>query len=199
MLRDRLARERHARGEATRCGLAFANEQVDHATARRIGDRRPELVVDFGTHAASVSGALSRSWRARAPAPAACAWLLIASVTPWRPRTKVEGICNRWLRVRSPVGARGRVVAVTATTPTEFAGRDGNRLAADVAGADDAPPVVLLHGGGQTRHSWGTTLGVLADRGWRAYSVDLRGHGDSAWATDGDYTLDAFADDVRAV
>ena len=34
---------------------------------------------------------------------------------------------------------------------------------------------------------------------WRAYSVDLRGHGDSAWAPDGDYSLDAFARDVRAV
>jgi pimeloyl-ACP methyl ester carboxylesterase len=81
----------------------------------------------------------------------------------------------------------------------EFAGRDGNRLVADVAGPEDGPPVVLLHGGGQTRHSWGTTLAALAARGWRAYSVDLRGHGESAWAADSDYGLDAFAGDVRAV
>ena len=32
-----------------------------------------------------------------------------------------------------------------------------------------------------------------------AYSVDLRGHGDSEWAADGDYTLDAFAGDVVAI
>ncbi|HET6963511.1 MAG TPA: alpha/beta hydrolase [Acidimicrobiales bacterium] len=80
-----------------------------------------------------------------------------------------------------------------------LSGRDGNRLAADVAGPEDGPPVVLLHGGGQTRHSWGTTLEVLAAKGWRAYSVDLRGHGDSDWAANGDYTLDAFAGDVSAV
>jgi pimeloyl-ACP methyl ester carboxylesterase len=80
-----------------------------------------------------------------------------------------------------------------------FAGRDGNRLAADVAGDAGAPPAVLLHGGGQTRHSWGTTLHALADRGWRTYAVDLRGHGDSDWAPDGDYTLDAFAGDVVAI
>ena len=85
------------------------------------------------------------------------------------------------------------------TELTEFVGRDGNRLAADVAGDPADPPVVLLHGGGQTRHSWGTTCTVLGDRGWRAYSVDLRGHGDSAWAADGDYTLDAFAGDVIAI
>lgn len=78
-------------------------------------------------------------------------------------------------------------------------GRDGNRLAADVAGPSDGPPVILLHGGGQTRHSWGTTAAVLADRGWRAYSVDLRGHGDSEWAADGDYTMEAFAGDVTAM
>jgi pimeloyl-ACP methyl ester carboxylesterase len=83
--------------------------------------------------------------------------------------------------------------------PAAFVGRDGNRLAADAAGVPGDPPVVLLHGGGQTRHSWGTTLSVLGDRGWRAYSVDLRGHGDSAWADDGDYTLDAFAGDVIAI
>ncbi len=81
----------------------------------------------------------------------------------------------------------------------EFAGRDGNRLAADVAGDPDGPPVVLLHGGGQTRHSWGTTLGVLGAQGWRAYAVDLRGHGQSEWAADGDYTLDAFSGDVLAI
>jgi pimeloyl-ACP methyl ester carboxylesterase len=81
----------------------------------------------------------------------------------------------------------------------EFIGRDGNVLAADAEGDEGAPPVVLFHGGGQTRHSWGTTLTTLAEKGWRAYSVDLRGHGSSAWAADGDYTLDAFAGDVRAI
>src|SRR5262249_53582244 len=48
-------------------------------------------------------------------------------------------------------------------------------------------------------HSWGTTTRVLADKGWRAYSLDLRGHGDSDWAEDGDYTLDSFAGDIVAV
>src|SRR5262249_53117176 len=93
-----------------------------------------------------------------------------------------------------------RTIAVVPATDgfVTLTGRDGNRLAADVAGDPDAPPVMLFHGGGQTRHSWGTTMGVLADKGWRAYSVDLRGHGDSDWAEDGDYTLDAFAGDIVA-
>ncbi len=82
---------------------------------------------------------------------------------------------------------------------TQLVGRDGNTLAADEAGPSDGPVAILLHGGGQTRHSWGTTLNALGDRGWHTFAVDLRGHGDSEWAADGDYTLDAFAGDVLAI
>lgn len=80
----------------------------------------------------------------------------------------------------------------------DLRGADGLRLTADVEGDPDAPPVVLLHGGGQTRHAWGTTLQVLGQR-WHAHSVDLRGHGESDWAPDGDYSIDAFARDVAEI
>ena len=81
----------------------------------------------------------------------------------------------------------------------EFVGAGGIRLAADAAGPVDGPPALLLHGGGQTRHAWGTTLESLAAAGWRAYTMDLRGHGESAWAPDGDYRIDAFTEDVICV
>jgi len=61
------------------------------------------------------------------------------------------------------------------------------------------PPVLLLHGGGQTRHSWTGTAARLADRGYEAWTMDLRGHGDSDWAADGDYTTDAMVEDLDAV
>jgi pimeloyl-ACP methyl ester carboxylesterase len=73
----------------------------------------------------------------------------------------------------------------------------GLELAADAAGALDAPLILFLHGSGQTRQSWGAALDQAAKRGYRAVSLDLRGHGDSDWAADGKYTLDAFAADVR--
>jgi non-heme chloroperoxidase len=59
--------------------------------------------------------------------------------------------------------------------------------------------VVLIHGGGQTRHSWGRTAERLADSGWTSIAVDLRGHGDSEWHSGGDYSLDAFVADLLAV
>lgn len=75
----------------------------------------------------------------------------------------------------------------------------GLHLAATSYGDPGDPPVVLLHGGGQTRHAWGTAGQSFADDGWHALSVDLRGHGDSDWAPDGDYSMDAFAADVTAL
>jgi pimeloyl-ACP methyl ester carboxylesterase len=80
----------------------------------------------------------------------------------------------------------------------EFEGA-GVRLVADAAGPADGQPLLFLHGGGQTRQSWGTALREASARGYRAYALDLRGHGESQWSPDGIYDLDRFADDTRAV
>lgn len=72
-------------------------------------------------------------------------------------------------------------------------------LVADAAGPADAPGILFLHGSGQTRQSWSGALAEAVRRGYRAVSLDLRGHGDSDWAPDGQYSLDRFAADVRQV
>ncbi|HUI96596.1 MAG TPA: alpha/beta hydrolase [Xanthobacteraceae bacterium] len=79
-----------------------------------------------------------------------------------------------------------------------FLGAARNRLAADVFG-DAGRPVLLLHGGGQTRHAWRRTAVALARAGWTAYAVDQRGHGDSEWVADGAYAFEDFAADAAAV
>jgi pimeloyl-ACP methyl ester carboxylesterase len=56
--------------------------------------------------------------------------------------------------------------------------------------------MILLHGGGQTRHSWARTARNLARDGWDCVNFDLRGHGDSGW---GNYRMSDFVADARAV
>ncbi len=80
-----------------------------------------------------------------------------------------------------------------------FNGAQGIRLAADVFGAPNAPVVLMLHGGGQTRHAWHATARSLADAGWQAIAVDLRGHGQSTRPYPPAYALEDFAADVRAL
>ena len=84
-------------------------------------------------------------------------------------------------------------------TVTRFVVDDDLHLTADVMGDGRRGTVILAHGGGQTRHSWASTAERLAQNGWRAVSLDLRGHGDSAWSADGDYHLERFAEDLIAV
>lgn len=80
-----------------------------------------------------------------------------------------------------------------------FVGHGGVQLVGEVTGPDGAPVVLLLHGGGQTRGAWDSTARSLADRGHRVFAIDLRGHGESEWAKDADYGVDAFSSDVICV
>jgi pimeloyl-ACP methyl ester carboxylesterase len=82
----------------------------------------------------------------------------------------------------------------------DFEGGAG-RLAGD-RWTPDGPSrgvVLLLHGGGQTRHSWGEAGPTLADDGWTAIAIDFRGHGDSDRDARGRYRVDAMAEDVLRV
>ncbi len=79
-----------------------------------------------------------------------------------------------------------------------FTGADGNKLVADVYG-ESGSPVMLLHGGGQTRHAWHKTAQAIARSGFTAYAVDQRGHGDSEWIAGGAYSFADYAADAKAV
>jgi pimeloyl-ACP methyl ester carboxylesterase len=81
----------------------------------------------------------------------------------------------------------------------DLEGHDGLRLAADASGPPDGPPALLLHGLGQSRQSWGGTAARLAEQGWRAYVIDLRGHGDSDWPEESAYQHADVGLDVIAI
>ncbi|WP_322057026.1 alpha/beta hydrolase [Paraburkholderia sp. J63] len=80
-----------------------------------------------------------------------------------------------------------------------IAAGDGLTLAASVAGERGQPGVVLLHGAGQTRHSWRGTVATLGALGYHALAYDARGHGESGWSPQSDYSYERLADDLDAV
>jgi pimeloyl-ACP methyl ester carboxylesterase len=64
-------------------------------------------------------------------------------------------------------------------------------------GAPDAPPIVLLHGGHQSAHSWDLVSLHLARR-YRVLALDQRGHGDTEWARDVAYSNHEMSLDAAA-
>jgi pimeloyl-ACP methyl ester carboxylesterase len=69
----------------------------------------------------------------------------------------------------------------------------------DPAASADRPTILMLHGGGQNRHSWKNTGQILADAGYHVVALDSRGHGDSDRAPTGDYSVESLVDDTLAV
>jgi peroxiredoxin len=87
----------------------------------------------------------------------------------------------------------------TAAEQFSTSGMGGVRIVADRQGDPLARAVVFLHGGGQTRRSWGRAAAAVAQHGWQAVTIDLRGHGESDWSSEGDYRVVSFAGDVQEV
>ena len=65
-------------------------------------------------------------------------------------------------------------------------------------GDQSNPPLLLLHGFAQTCHSWDFVALSLCDR-FHVMALDQRGHGDSDWAPDGDYSPETQQKDIHAI
>jgi pimeloyl-ACP methyl ester carboxylesterase len=63
-------------------------------------------------------------------------------------------------------------------------------------GNPSAPPIVMLHGFGVSGHMFDEFAERMQDH-YRLLALDQRGHGDSEWAPDGDYTRDSFVNDLE--
>ena len=62
-------------------------------------------------------------------------------------------------------------------------------------GNPEAPPLLLLHGGQDHCRSWDWVAEELR-QDWHIIAPDLRGHGDSQWSTDGEYSTRACMYDL---
>ena len=63
-------------------------------------------------------------------------------------------------------------------------------------GNEDKPTMLLLHGRIQSAHSWDFTSLAFHDE-FHVIALDERGHGDSDWAPDGDYTAATQFPDIE--
>ena len=80
-----------------------------------------------------------------------------------------------------------------------FKVRSSLNIEATLKGSPNDPLVILLHGGGQTRHAWKGTTEKLASSGFYAVALDLRGHGDSDWSKEGDYAIESYRSDLISI
>jgi pimeloyl-ACP methyl ester carboxylesterase len=83
--------------------------------------------------------------------------------------------------------------------PLNVTSADGTKLYAESFGSEDGPAIVLAHGWTEQLTLWGPVIEHLVRHNLRAVAFDLRGHGRSQPAADGDYDLDRFGEDVEAV
>lgn len=65
-------------------------------------------------------------------------------------------------------------------------------------GNDDAPALLLVHGGEDHCRSW-DWIARHFRRDWHVLAMDLRGHGDSDWSSSGDYGISGYVADVAAM
>ena len=63
-------------------------------------------------------------------------------------------------------------------------------------GTNGLPPILFLHGGALTAHTWDLCCLALRDE-FHCLALDQRGHGDSDWAPDADYSIGAQREDIR--
>jgi pimeloyl-ACP methyl ester carboxylesterase len=83
--------------------------------------------------------------------------------------------------------------------PLSITSADGTVLHAELFGPRNATTVVLAHGWTENLEYWTYEIRALSERGLRVAAYDLRGHGDSDRAVDGDYSIERFGDDLEAV
>ena len=105
---------------------------------------------------------------------------------------------DQGLSLHDAARAQGVTFEREAVPEDRFVSANGMRFHYLDWGNLDAPDMLLLHGFAQTCHSWDFVALAFCDR-FHVVSLDQRGHGDSDWAEDGDYSPESQQADIAGV
>jgi pimeloyl-ACP methyl ester carboxylesterase len=125
----------------------------------------------------------------RAIAATAVLGALAAGAAIQRRHLRAIALDEDYQRLRAPLDGR----------PLRITSADGTELYAEAFGPDDGDTIVLAHGWTEQLAFWGPVIKRLRTQDLRVVAYDLRGHGRSHAAVDGDYTLERFGEDLEAV
>ena len=92
----------------------------------------------------------------------------------------------------------GLAVESPALPASAYARIQGLRLHYLDWGTTGMPPILFLHGGGLSAHTWDLLCAVLRSE-YHCIAPDQRGHGDSDWSAEMDYTFETQQHDVEAL
>ncbi len=105
---------------------------------------------------------------------------------------------SRGLSLHDAARSQGVTFQREAVPEDRFVDANGMRFHYLDWGNPDAPDMLVLHGFAQTCHSWDFVSLSFCDR-FHVVALDQRGHGDSSWAEDGDYSPETQQLDIAAV
>ena len=109
---------------------------------------------------------------------------------------------RRHLRAIADDPQNARLIAPVLGRSISARSADGTNLNISLFGdasADGATTFVLAHGWTEQLSYWTLVIERLTAQGFRVAAYDLRGHGMSDRAVDGDYSIDRFGEDLEAV
>ena len=75
---------------------------------------------------------------------------------------------------------------------------NGSTIHLRIDGSSDSPAILLLHGHSEDLHTWGRLIQGLTED-FRVIRYDLRRHGLTGPAPDGDYSLDSYVADLSMI
>ena len=105
-----------------------------------------------------------------------------------------------WLAARSRYGSDldEALVELPGSRARSVPSADGTRIHVEEFGREEGPAVVLVHAWMCSLQLWHRQIRELSGEA-RVIAYDLRGHGASSTPGNGDYGIEAFADDLEAV